>query len=1067
MLMKSAAVLLTFVSVALGQAVPPERNWAERIETLAEFDRLSKPSSTPPAIRFTKFLVPVRDGDPNLLPVVYQNVNVYPKHEEFLRAEFADKFPGLSVEEYTTLVEIRATREYWAGILFQFAADSYGFNIFTLGEDASELPRPEEARWVFEHLAATLPIGNLAYTPQTQAAIESARAWVAPGFPVEFPFGASTAEFVPYTRAVNYGRVRRLDREAFDRANDEGSFGSQDILVLEVSPRDIEGVIAGVITGTEQTELDHLAIRTARRGTPNAFVKNPFAAFAEYEGKLVRLEVTATGYTVAVEPSLAVAEAWWNEHRPRIDAIAVADTGYESIDEVQNIPIDGSVNLVTRYGGKGSNFARLHQLLPEANRVPGFVVPFYHYAHFMETNQTRSHKDPNRLISFAAYVEELLSDPEFNGDSRVRFAELERLREIIEDDGVVDRATVRSLAAKVATLFGSTTRTVRYRSSSNAEDLLEFNGAGLYRSTSVCAADDLDANDQGPSRCDATEDDERGAARGLKVVWASLWNFRAYEEREYYRIPHREVFMAVLVSEGFPDEISNGVAFTGNPDVVTDRRYLINAQVGDISVVLPEPGILPEKVLLGMNEGAVESILRVRRSSLVEAGVNVLDDAQLRELGSVMAAIDEIYPVEVGSHTRAEILLDFEFKFDRAGALKLKQVRPFLISTDTTTPPPAEFRIVVPEGFVACGAFTERREPRDVLSKKVEVGLKAGEHVLSADGTSPAELFEWIRIEEGGPMIPARGPGVWQATLLDRPVFGGKGYGFQSIQVFEVEGRPPIQVSVDNIFLLLDGSRKLDLDPRAFTYAINPYLFFSSVEFDPTPFGKSPLLPCDLDHLPHYTIDVAFDTGDRVHFEERFQILEEGTGPAELKLAEVELAGTARRVDSYWRLVYTAGHHNDQPPPEHWAVFDEPIDYEGFEVWALSVSQGFEEEGPRAVLLDANYEEILELGIESFTRLRDGINELEFVRGDVDFSGSVSITDAVKILRHAFLGRPIPCPDAADIDDLGTIDVSDAVQLLLYLFFGDEPPALPNPEEGCGFDEQPDALGLCFGLGCQ
>src|SRR4030095_4888420 len=107
-------------------------------------------------------------------------------------------------------------------------------------------------------------------------------------------------------------------------------------------------------------------------------------------------------------------------------------------------------------------------------------------------------------------------------------------------------------------------------------------------------------------------DEEIGIARALRRVWGSLWNFRAYEEREYYQIPHSRVGMAVLVSEGFPDELANGVSFTGNPSLRGDRRFVVNAQVGDSGVVFTNPGVVDEKDVLIVRSGSVASIPRLR-----------------------------------------------------------------------------------------------------------------------------------------------------------------------------------------------------------------------------------------------------------------------------------------------------------------------------------------------------------------------------------------------------------------------------------------------------------------------
>src|SRR5262245_60640343 len=134
---------------------------------------------------------------------------------------------------------------------------------------------------------------------------------------------------------------------------------------------------------------------------------------------------------------------------------------------------------------------------------------------------------------------------------------------------------------------------VRFRSSSNAEDSLRFNGAGLHDSTSACLADDGDGDDRGPSRCDRDEPEERGVCRALTRVWASLWNPKAVHERAWYGMDQRQVAMGVLVDARIKDERANIVAFTGNPSLRGDPRYLVNAQPGDRDVVSAGPGLWP------------------------------------------------------------------------------------------------------------------------------------------------------------------------------------------------------------------------------------------------------------------------------------------------------------------------------------------------------------------------------------------------------------------------------------------------------------------------------------------
>lgn len=81
----------------------------------------------------------------------------------------------------------------------------------------------------------------------------------------------------------------------------------------------------------------------------------------------------------------------------------------------------------------------------------------------------------------------------------------------------------------------------------------------------------------------------------------------------------------------------------------------------------------------------------------------------------------------------------------------------------------------------------------------------------------------------------------------------------------------------------------------------------------------------------------------------------------------------------------------------------------------------------------------------------------EFIRGDSDMDGRVSITDAIATLNSLFLGTgDLPCLDAADADDDGRLNLTDAVYALDHLFRGGPEPPPPYPEKGG--DPTEDAL---------
>lgn len=90
---------------------------------------------------------------------------------------------------------------------------------------------------------------------------------------------------------------------------------------------------------------------------------------------------------------------------------------------------------------------------------------------------------------------------------------------------------------------------------------------------------------------------------------------------------------------------------------------------------------------------------------------------------------------------------------------------------------------------------------------------------------------------------------------------------------------------------------------------------------------------------------------------------------------------------------------------------------------------------------------------------RDGRALPRFRRGAVRGEASVTISDAIRLLGHLFLGAAAPpCLEAADADDSGVVDLSDAVRILGYLFLGNPEPPAPGPIR-CGVDPTMDDLG--------
>jgi hypothetical protein len=1018
--------------------------------------------------RALKYTLSAKD-DVELLDTLFHNIQRFQLHQEFLQAVFPDRFPSLTSEEYNRLTGRRATRDYFVGVISRLRRSdglAYGFTVLVDGSDPAEELEQGEVLSVFEKLRESFTLEPLGYFPQTASAKETASTWSDASFPIYVEDGPPTLPYQAYTRAVGYGRVRILEPEEFAAANESGQISFQTVLVLREAPRDIEGVVGGVITAQPQGELSHVAIRTARRRTPNAFVANAVETFAPFNGKLVRLEVTASGYTVE-EVNDEEAEAFWAQNRPQLSQLPQLDEEFSelsSLAEIAQMDLDAAQEI--RFGGKATNLARLGHILEGSEfdeyREVGFGIPVHYYLEFLRTNTIPSTLDAAREVTYEEYLFELFAQANFKTDSAVRFTALHSFRVFARDKGVVSEPLVERILQRIGEVFPSTRTPLRCRSSSNVEDALEFNGAGLYESTGVCADDDLDGDEDGPSLCDPSKTNERTVRRALLKVWTSIYTFRAFEERSFYGIPEEQVGMGILISRAFPDELANGVCFTGNFANPLDRRYVVTAQLGEESVVSPDPGVLPEKDLLEVRDGEVVEIIRPRQgSTLVEPGTWVLADEHLSEMGRFLAFVDENFPLDLGDHSRDEVLLDLEFKLEPDNTLAFKQVRPFLL---TEPPQPApEFALEIPENRVLCGQFGlagAERGPRDEYELKSQVRLRGGTVVLpTAQDSFTEELFDEVRFGPTQELAESLGPGRFRVVTFPGPdettVYRftyEKPYALADGRQLDVGIRVPILFTAR-------GSEPLDpplvMDEAFFTTRPASEVIQAAVDGIPLARYGS----CEHLNLPRFELQIELTDGTRVELEERFEEQESvfETGPASLQRAVVEIAGERREVTDYWRLVYSAFRHNTRL--RYWVVFDQPVRVPSLErdVRAIELQVPEEEvEEPQASYLGEDFEVLAQVGLASFQKTEAGAEPV-FIRGDVTGDGGLNLADAVDLLDYLFRrAAPPVCVKTADWNDSGTINLADAIGLLGFVFRDGAAAAEPFGE--CGADATADGL---------
>ena len=296
------------------------------------------------------------------------------------------------------------------------------------------------------------------------------------------------------------------------------------------------------------------------------------------------------------------------------------------------------------FGVKAANVAVLGDLgFPEGTVPDGFAIPFYFYDEFMKANGLYDD------------VREMLADPDFQSDFEVQDDLLDDLRDDIKDaespQWMIDALTAMHAA-------WPEDQSLRYRSSTNNEDLPGFNGAGLY-----------DSKTQKP---DETEED--GIDKSLKQVFASLWNFRAFTEREFHRIDHLAAAMGVLVHPNYTDELANGVAVSFDPASGRYDRYYVNTQVGEDLVTNPEAHSVPEELLLRRRS----SYIVLSTSSQVPPGRLLMSDPQMVYLSQRLTLIHDHFKGLYRPAAGDPFAMEIEFKITSDNILAIKQARPWV-----------------------------------------------------------------------------------------------------------------------------------------------------------------------------------------------------------------------------------------------------------------------------------------------------------------------------------------------------------------------------------------------------
>lgn len=645
--------------IAAGQAAPDSLS---KLGCATDFDAMaSQPlDASIPGARSGKVILDLLDDGQ---PLYFQNSQKFQIHYEFAHSHL-NGMNALAIGDISSF-----NPQYTAPLVqrrFLLGAVTYyeGPQVWALEIAPYDTSTPEMIGQLYHAVADHAFFGPLLKFHPTSDDVQSRANGLGPDVPtITTDELYAKIDYQPLNLGEAVGTVKILRADQLDSEY----VSAHDIVVLDSVPNDIAPT-AGIVTEMFQTPLSHINVLARNRKTPNMGLRNAttLAAFTENNGKYVRLTVGAFEYKVT-PISAAEADAYWAAHplepvtvpEPDLTVTDLRDLETVTVhtDEPPYVTFEAIQQATRTFGAKAANYS-VFATDPAIPNKPGFAIPVYYYYQFMDKN------------GFFQRVREFEQDPTFVSDAAVRATKLAQLRaDILATPLDADFSAL--LKAKMEQKFPG--GSVRFRSSTNAEDLDGFPCAGCY-----------DSHTGDPAKHNG--DQLAAAAEAIKKTWATAWNLRTYEERKLHSIDHTRVAMALLVHTNFPAEEANGVAVTNNIFDTSGNApgFYVNVQWGgEFEVVHPPAGVTSDSFLNLYNSPGQPIIYYTHSNVLPADRPTVLTALQVHQLGQALDVIHRRFQKAYQKSPTSWYGMDVEFKFDdfadetKEPTLYVKQARPY------------------------------------------------------------------------------------------------------------------------------------------------------------------------------------------------------------------------------------------------------------------------------------------------------------------------------------------------------------------------------------------------------
>ena len=434
-------------------------------------------------------------------------------------------------------------------------------------------------------------------------------------------------------QAEGYGFFKKIELDEVP--------GTKDIVLYDALPNALPRV-GGIITSVIQTPLSHVNLRAIQNKVPNAFIRDPLDvdSIADLLNHYIYFKVEQDKYTIR-EATVEEVNAWFENIRPEQEQTPPLNLCIKEILPLEKI----GFKLFDAFGAKCANLATMRTFDLPAGTIPnGYGIPFYYYQEFMKYH------------GFFAEAKQIIERKDFKLDRNLRDSLLSDFRKKIR--AATMPTWMHNDLSALQNSFPSGT-SIRCRSSTNNEDLPGFNGAGLYTSKT-----------QHPI--------EGHISKSIKQVYASLWNLRAFEERDFYRINHFMASMGVLCHPNFQDELANGVGVSTDPLYNTNSTFYLNTQIGEELITNPDSNARPEEILLDRVSVSSNNYIVLQRSNLVKEDSTILSEQHLSEMREFLTIIHDEFTKLYGAENSASFAMDIEYKITKEDQLIIKQARPWV-----------------------------------------------------------------------------------------------------------------------------------------------------------------------------------------------------------------------------------------------------------------------------------------------------------------------------------------------------------------------------------------------------